>query len=440
MRHDDTTTYLTNVKTGISGLAVAGLAVCGVFMLAFGAWAGIAPISGAVMASGVVAAAGQNQNVQHLEGGIVSEILVAEGERVTRGEPLLKLDPTPAQARRNRLETQLVGLDAKAARLMAERDAAANILFAGVLVDRAKQEGLSDLLDEQQKEFLARYSRHRQEVFILTQRLDALGEQLQGLAAQKTAIETQLSVVREEGRRKELLLSKGLTNRSEYTALIRSEADLIGQLGQITASILTSKIQTAEAREQVAKLETKRVETALTELNAVRVDQGDRKEQLQEALDVLSRTVVRSSADGIVVRMAVNAVGGVVEPAAPILELLPTANELIVDARVLPQDIDALYIGQAARLRFSALNARTTPTVDAKLSYISADRLTDRDNEQPYYTARLTLAETLPPSVKVQDIDPGMPVEVFISTQDRTFIEYLVKPIEDSFNRAFREE
>ena len=440
MRHDDTTTYLTNVKTGISGLAVAGLAVCGVFMLAFGAWAGIAPISGAVMASGVVAAAGQNQNVQHLEGGIVSEILVAEGERVTRGEPLLKLDPTPAQARRNRLETQLVGLDAKAARLMAERDAAANILFAGVLVDRAKQEGLSDLLDEQQKEFLARYSRHRQEVFILTQRLDALGEQLQGLAAQKTAIETQLSVVREEGRRKELLLSKGLTNRSEYTALIRSEADLIGQLGQITASILTSKIQTAEAREQVAKLETKRVETALTELNAVRVDQGDRKEQLQEALDVLSRTVVRSPADGIVVRMAVNAVGGVVEPAAPILELLPTANELIVDARVLPQDIDALYIGQAARLRFSALNARTTPTVDAKLSYISADRLTDRDNEQPYYTARLTLAETLPPSVKVQDIDPGMPVEVFISTQDRTFIEYLVKPIEDSFNRAFREE
>ncbi|RFC64203.1 HlyD family type I secretion periplasmic adaptor subunit [Fulvimarina endophytica] len=440
MTQPNETFRLPNVKSGIAGITVAGLASCGLFLAAFGAWAGIAPISGAVVASGVVAAAGQNQNVQHLEGGIVAEILVAEGQRVEKGEPLLTLDATPATARRNRLQTQLIGLDAKAARLAAERDGADRLDFAADLVRRAGEEGLGDLLDEQRKEFEARLERHRQERFILDQRLSALAEQMAGLGAQKTAIRSQIEIVRDEAGRKERLLSRGLTNRSEYSALVRSEADLVGQLGQIKASLLASRMQSAEAREQIAKLDTKRVETALTELNTTRVERADRAEQLDEAFDVLSRTVIRAPSDGIVVRMAVNAVGGVVEPAKPVVELLPTAEELIVDAKVPPRDIDALFLGQEARLHFSALNARRTPTVDAHLTYLSADRLSDPQSDQPYYTARLALDGDLPEGFDAADIYPGMPVEVFISTEERSFVDYLVKPIEDSLARAFREE
>ncbi|MDY8109256.1 HlyD family type I secretion periplasmic adaptor subunit [Fulvimarina sp. 2208YS6-2-32] len=440
MTRPNETYRLQNVRSGLAGITVAGLAFCGVFVAAFGAWAGIAPISGAVLATGVIAAAGQNQNIQHLEGGIVAEIMVAEGERVAKGEPLLRLDATPATARRNRLQTQLVGLDAKAARLGVERDNGERLDFAPELVETAKAEGLGAILAEQRKEFDARLARHRQERFILKQRLAALHEQMQGLGAQKQAIQSQLSVIRDEAARKQQLLAQGLTNRTEYSALIRSEADLVGQLGQLESSLLASRMQAAEAREQIEKLDTKRIETALAELNAVRVERADRSEQLDEALDVLSRTVIRAPADGIVVRMAINAVGGVVEPAKPILELLPTVDELIVDAKILPQDIDALFVGQGARLRFSALNARRTPTVDAHVAYISADRLTDAQSEQPYYTARLGLDDALPANFDVDDIYPGMPVEVFISTEERTFVEYLVKPIEDSFERAFREE
>lgn len=432
--------WARDVKTGIWLITVTGAALSAIFLLGFGAWAALAPLASAAVAPGVVAAAGQNQGVQHLEGGIVRTILVREGERIKAGQALFALDPTAPEAQRNRLQKQMVGLEARTERLTSERDGLEVLSFPPALRDLAATEGIGNLLNEQEREFTARLNRHRQEQVIMGQRVQALREQIEGMSAQQTALERQLEVVREEVTRKRRLLDKGLTNRSEYTALLRSEADLVGQVGQSVSSILAAKTQIAEAQAQLARLDTQRVETAVTQLNEIRAQVSDTEEQLRAAEDVLDRIVVRSPSDGIIIKMSVNASGSVVRPGDQLLELLPTGEDLLIEARVSPQDVDVISIGQRARLRFSALNTRTTPTVEAKVTYLSADRLIDQTTRQPYYTARLAMTDDLPPEISRDQIYPGMPVEAYIATGERTFLEYLAKPIIDSFSRAFREE
>lgn len=438
---NDKTDWARGVPTSTRLVSAVGLGATFLFIFGFGAWASLAPLAGAAVAPGVVAAAGQNQRVQHLEGGIIDKILVQEGDRVKAGQPLFELDGTSATVQHNRLEKQLVALSARATRLAAERDGVDQLVFPQNLERTTGPGGENDVLAEQAAEFMARLARHRQELAILQQRINALNDQIEGMAAQQVAVERQIEVVREEAERKKGLLDKGLTDRSEYTALLRSEADLLGQLGQTKASILASRTQIAEAEEQIARLKTQRVETAISELNEVRVQIADADEQRRAAKAILDRIVIRSPSDGIIVEMAYNSRGSVVRPGDTLLELLPTASNLMIEARVSPQDVDVIKVGQEARLRFSALNTRTTPTVDATVFYLSADRLVDQNNNnQPYYTARLRMTDALPPEIKEEQIYPGMPVETYIETSERTFFEYLTRPIVDSFNRAFREE
>ncbi|KGD96579.1 MULTISPECIES: HlyD family type I secretion periplasmic adaptor subunit [Rhizobium/Agrobacterium group] len=438
---NDKADWARGVPTSTRRVAAVGLGATFLFIFGFGAWASLAPLAGAAVAPGVVAAAGQNQRVQHLEGGIVDKILVQEGARVKAGQPLFELDGTSALVQYNRIQKQLVALSARATRLTAERDGVDQLVFPESLERTTGPGGESDVLAEQSAEFTARLARHRQEAAILQQRINALNDQIEGMAAQQIAVERQIEVVQEEAERKKGLLDKGLTDRSEYTALLRSEADLLGELGQTKASILTSRTQIAEAEEQIARLKTQRVETAISELNEVRVQIADADEQRRAAKAILDRIVIRSPSDGIIVEMAFNSRGSVVRPGDTLLELLPTASSLMIEARVSPQDVDVIKVGQEARLRFSALNTRTTPTVDATVFYLSADRLVDQNNnDQPYYTARLRMTDALPPEIKMEQIYPGMPVETYIKTSERTFFEYLTRPIVDSFNRAFRED
>ncbi|SJZ85192.1 HlyD family type I secretion periplasmic adaptor subunit [Consotaella salsifontis] len=432
--------WATKVRTGIGPFAAVGFVATGVFVGSFGVWAALAPLAGAAVAPGVVAAAGRNQQVQHLEGGIVRQILVREGERIKANEPLFVLDATSAQASRNRLQKHQIGLAGKILRLIAERDGLRQLAFPPTLIQKARKEGVEDLLTEQEREFVARLSRHQQEQTIMQQRINSLHDQIDGMSAQDVAIEQQLKLVRDEAARKESLLAKGLTNRSEYTALLRSEADLVGQSGQTISSILSAKAQLTEAEEQLTRLGTQRVETALTQLNEAREQAADVDEQLRAAEDILERLVVRAPSDGIVISMKVNTEGSVVSPGQGLLELLPTNDDLLVEAHVPPKDIDLVSVGQPARLRFSALNTRTTPTAQAVVTYVSADRLVDEKSGQPFYTARLKIADALPAGLDADRIYPGMPVEAYIATGERTFLEYLVKPIADSFSRAFRED
>jgi HlyD family type I secretion membrane fusion protein len=431
--------WTRSVDTRTGAISTFGYLFMIVFLGGFGLWASTAPLSGATIAAGYVAAAGQNILIQHLEGGIIRSIHAREGDRVKASQPLITLDPTLAEAQLNRMLKQLAALRAKGTRLEAERDLKTKLVIPAEVADTSRGLTFPEVISEQQVEFNARYARYVAEQEILNQRIAALKEAITGLDVQKKASSDQLTIVREEIDRKKLLLDSGLTNRSEYTALLRAEAELIGQVGSLQSQIASSSTQIVETKQQMERLTTTRVEEAVAELNTERATIADVEEQARAASSVLDRTVIRAPANGIIVRSVHNAVSSVVRAGEPIMELLPTSELLVIEARVSPQDIDTLRIGQGARLNFSALNARTTPQVAGTVTYISADRLVDQSTGQPYYIARMKITEDLPPEVRPDQVYPGMPVETYIATEERTFVEYLVRPLLDSFGRAFRE-
>jgi HlyD family type I secretion membrane fusion protein len=431
--------WTQSVDTGTRAISVFGYAFMVVCLGGFGLWASTAPLAGATIAPGYVAAAGQNIMIQHLEGGIIKIIGAREGDHVKAGQPLLTLDSTTAEAQLNRLLKQLAALRAKSMRLEAERDLVDKLVIPGDIVKSSRGGEFTDVVTEQQVEFNARYARYVAEREILKQRIAALDEAIVGLEGQKKASQDQLKIVREEIDRKKKLLEDGLTNRSEYTNLLRAEAELIGQVGSLQSQIASSSTQIIETKQQIERLTTARVEDAVAELNTERATIADVEEQERAAQAILDRTVIRSPADGIIVRSVHNSVSSVIRAGEPFMELLPTSDLLVIEARISPHDIDTLRIGQDARLHFSALNARITPQVDGTVTYISADRLVDQSSGQPFYTARLKITDDLPPEVTREKIYPGMPVEAYISTGERTFFEYLVRPLMDSFHRAFRE-
>jgi HlyD family type I secretion membrane fusion protein len=431
--------WTKSVPTATSGAALASYVTIVVFVAAFGFWAATVPLEGAAVAPGVVAAAGKNFEVQHLEGGIVDKILVAEGDRVTAGQELYRLDPTVPSAQLNRMTNSAASLKARIARLQAERDGLSEITFDSALLADKSPETI-DIVDEQSSEFKNSAKRYDAELSILDQRLEALQESIKGLTAQKDAADSQLTIVDDEIQRKKKLLDKGLTDRSQFTALMRNQAELLGQIGSATAGIASAKSQIVEARQQLERASSARVETASKELTETRRQLADVGEQVIAAKSVLDRIVVRSPANGIVVKLNVNSTGRVVRPGEPLLELLPTNSDLIVEARLDTREVDAVTVGQSARLRFVALNARSTPEVAGEVIFISPDRLIDQATQQPYYSVRLRITDELPDGVKSEQFYPGTPVEAYISKGARTFFEYLYKPIQDSFSKAFREE
>ncbi len=432
--------WAAHVNTSSKAAIVFGLFVLATFVGGFVLWATMAPLSGAAVASGVVAASGQNQIIQHFEGGIIEKILVKEGDRVKADQPLIALDRTAAMARRNRLSKLMIALKARIGRLEAERDEASGIAFSDQLIEEANRENQQADLQEQKSEFHKRLARNAAEQSILDQRIAALNQQIDGFKAQKMATQRQLEVVRADLERKRKLLKKGLTQRSQVTLLERSEAELGGRIGGYTAELGRAGAAIVEAGEQQTKLRAQKAETAAASLNQVRRELADAREQLRAAIDVLNRVIIRAPGDGIVVALMKNTPGSVVRAGEDIVELLPTSSELIVEARISPLDVDVVSVGQQASLRFSALNQRTTPEVMANVIYISADRLVDAATRESYYNARLKIADDLPAEISQANIFPGMPVETYIKTGDRTFLEYVARPILDSFSRAFREE
>jgi len=426
-------------RTDFRRTALAGYAAVALFIGGFGAWAASAPLAGAVVTQGTIAATGGNILVQHREGGIIDQLLVHEGDRVRRGQDLVLLDRTAAEADLNRLTRQSMALKASAARLEAERDGLATLAPVADAPPAPFQQDFRTLLLEQQKEFDARLARFRSEQSILAQRVAMQRESVKGLTAQKLAIDEQTEIVKKELAIKANLLDRGLTNRSEYSQLLRSQADLVGQAGAMEANLAATNTQIVEAEAQAERATTQRVEEALTKLDDVRTNLADISEQMRAAEAVLKRTTITAPADGIVVSSIYNSKGSVIAPGEKIMEILPTALGLTVDAKLKPQDIDAVRVGQKAKLRLSALNARLTPEVDATVTEISADRLLDETTHQSYFRARLKIADPLPPDVKPGQLYPGTPVEAFISTGDRTFLDYLARPMLDSFARAFTE-
>jgi HlyD family secretion protein len=423
-----------DVQTGIAWPVFAGLCTLAAVFGGFGAWAALAPLEGAVIAPATVMVAGQNKVVQHLEGGVVREILVAEGQRVVAGEAVLVLDGTASGSQVNRIKLQLAALQALEARAIAERDGA-----DAIAVPAAAAPDTLGLIEDQRLEFAARLRKHRIERAVLERQIDAQQAAIAGHETQKTATRRQIALIREERVSFEGLLAKGLTRKSHVLALKRAEADLKGKDGQLLAAIAQARQSIAEIGQRVEQLKSARIEEASARLSEIGPQQSELAEQLRAAEEVSARVVVRAPASGTVMALTKHNPGAVIAPGQELMKIVPDGTGLIVAARLRPQDIDEVRVGQRARLQFAALDARGTPPVPAEVVYISADRLQDERSGEVYYLARLQISPEPLAGFDPATVGPGHAVEVFITTGRRSFLAYIAEPFMKTLSRSLRE-
>jgi HlyD family secretion protein len=410
------------------------------FFGGLGGWAAYAPISGAAIAPGVISPDGERRAVQHLDGGIVQMLLVHEGSDVDAGQPLLILDPSASQASRELLQKELLGNLAIRARLVAERDNADAVAYPDELRAGKPEVEAQGLMDMQSALFLTRSGARNQKKEVLRQQITQHEQAILGFEQQRSFQLRQLALLRDEASDIAPLVAKGLERKPRLLALQRTEAEVSGNLASTVANAAKSRQAIAEASAQIDAVETDYKQEVGGKLAEVEATLAGVREKLRAASDVLGRTVIAAPLAGTVVSLKANTVGGVVVAGQTILEIVPRDEELLVDARVSPNDIDEVRPGLPARVVMTGYSQRTTPPLVGKVRHVSADRFVDDKTNQPYYLVRIELS---PEHVRAAgahvSIKPGMPAEVMVLTAERTMLDYLVEPLVASIRRSFRE-
>ena len=422
---------------------VAGALIMAVVLMGFGVWGNMAPIAGAVVASGVFVVTGQNKIVQHLEGGMIREIYVREGDKVEAGQVLLELDDTASRAELQRLFLRRIRLTAIDARLQAEMKEENDIAWPPEVVKAGSPE-LKEIVESQQMAFTARRNNLNSDVKSIQESISALEERIRGSRVQLDAVHRQIVLLDEEIVTKDKLVQAGLVRKPELMVLQRSKANLEGEVGRIMGDIGDAKERIARAVEQINGVRKTAIKTAVEQMHEIRGELADVRERMLSAKGILDRVRVTAPVSGVVVKLRYHTRGGVVEAGKNIMELLPLKDELIIEARLRPQDIDSVKHGQTAMVRLTALNQRITPMISADVIYLSADTLADEKKSQQVgptdiYIVRVKLNSDESRNIPGFSPTPGMPAEVYIKTSERTFFQYIVRPIHDSMMRAFRE-
>ncbi len=407
----------------------------------FGTWSVRSSIAGAVIATGRIEVDRNRQIVQHLDGGIVSEILVDEGDTVEQGEMLIRLDASELQSQLAVTEGQLFEVLARRGRLEAERDSAEAIEFDPILMDLSKtQPDVADFVAGQTRLFEARQDSVAREVEQMGKRRSQIDEQIIGIQAQQKSLRLQLELISEERVNQQSLLDRGLAQAGTVLSLRRTEADLEGSLGELIASEAQARGRITEIDIEVLKLGTQQREEAISRLRDLRFQEVELTENRRNLKQRLARLDISAPVSGIVYGMEVHTPRSVVRPAEPVLYLVPQDRPLVIATQVQTTDIDQIYVGQVVTLRFSALDQRQTPELFGTVAQVSADAFEDEGTRLTYYRAEIQLndgeMERLPENVV---LIPGMPVESYIRTEERSPIAYLVKPLADYFVKAFRE-
>jgi HlyD family type I secretion membrane fusion protein len=413
----------------------------------FGAWATIAPLASAVVAAGSFVATGQNKQVQHLEGGIIREMLVKEGDVVQANQPLLRLDVTAAKAKHRRLVLRRYRLIATSARLEAEIHDFETLTTPSALANDASDPLVTSILRSQENELTAWRANLRAQEEVFQREIAGLQESIRGYQAQVASNHDRAGLFEDELKTKSSLLDQQLIRKSEILALQRSQAGLSGELGELLGRIGDAKARIARAEQQIVQLRSAAVQKAIEELHTAESRLDDLHEEILAAQDVVERTEVRAPVRGIVVKLNQHTPGGVVGAGAAILELLPVNDELIIEARINPTEITHVKEGQDALVRLSALNQRLTPMIEGKVIYLSADIVSNQATRGEHdaerhdsFIVRVRLDERdLESKIENFRPTPGMPADVFIQTGQRTFFNYLMRPVADSLSRAFRE-
>ena len=419
---------------------ILGLLSLVVLVGGFGTWAVTSNIAGAIIASGQIEVDQNRQAIQHPEGGVVAELAVDEGQQVEEGEILLRLDASDIASSYAVVRGQLNEVRARRARLEAERDGLSELQFGTDLQQAALNDPeLADILSGQLNLFAARRDTLDREIDQLTRRTEQIASQIDGMIAQRTALERQQGLVGEELVAQQDLLERGLAQAARVLTLQREEANLLGSLGEIDASAAQAEGRITEIELSILQLETQRREEAIAELREVRVQEEELAERARALARQLDQMDLRAPVAGIVYGMTVFGPRSVVRPADPVLFLVPQDRPLVISARVEAIHVDQVFVGQEVLLRFPAFDMQTTPDLYGLVTRVSADAFVDEATGASFYETQIVLDDGQIELLGDVTLLPGMPVEAFIRTDDRTPIAYLLRPLTDYFNRAFRE-
>lgn len=422
-------------------LAASAFAVVGVFVIGFGVWATYAPLESAAIAGGAIEAESSRKTIQHLEGGIIGRILVSDGDEVAAGQALINLEDTRARATVQMLQGQLWDAQALEARLVAERDGRETVQFPQDIMSTAQHNpAVAGIIVGQNKIFDTRRKLQASRIEIIQQRKAQTEEEIAGLRFQATAAATRAAIIKGEIAAVAPLVAKRLQTRARLLQLEREQAEIDGRIGDTMSQMSRAGQAIGESRAMILKLESDYQTEIAQSLRDTQAQIIQILERLQAASDILARAVVRAPEAGTVTDLRVHTPGGVIAAGEALLDLVPSQDRLIVRALVKPEDIDLVHPGLQARVRLLSYKHRRVPPVDGVLTYVSADRLIDEETKRAFYTARIRISEASLRALPEVEIMPGMPVEVLINTGTFTVAHYALRPVFDSFNRAFRED
>ena len=417
------------------------LALGTVLVVGVGGWAALTEIAGAVIAPGQLVVASDVKKVQHPTGGVVGQLLVREGDRVKAGDVLIRLDATQTRANLDIVLKALDELNARGAREEAERDGTATIAFPAELLGRKDADpSVARLVEGETRLFAARHAARAGQKAQLSERIAQLRQEIDGLTQQAAAKERETALILTELKGVRELYGKNLVPLTRVTALERETARLQGERGQLVAQTASAKGKITETELQILQIDGDLRTEVGKDLAEIRGRASELGEKRVAAEDQLKRVDLRSPQDGTVHQMSVHTVGGLVTPSEPAMLIVPWADQLAVEVRIQPQDIDSVRHDQNAVLRFPAFNSRTTPEIDGTVSRVSADVSIDPKTGQSYYTARILVPEAERARLGAVRLVPGMPVEAFLQIGERSVMSYLVKPLTDQIGKAWREK
>lgn len=422
-------------------LAASAFAIVGMFVIGFGVWSIYAPLESAAIAGGAIAAESSRKTIQHLEGGIIGRILVQDGDVVAAGQSLIGLDDTKARATVQMLQGQLWDAQALEARLVAERDNRETILFPKDMLSVAQHNpAVAGIVIAQNRIFDTRRNLQASRIEIIEQRKAQTEQEIAGLRFQAKAAAARAAIIKGEIAAVAPLVAKRLQTRARLLQIEREQAEIDGRIGDTMSQMSRAGQAIGESRAMILKLESDYQSEVAEDLRETQSQILQLAERFQAASDILTRTIVRAPEAGTVTDLRIHTTGGVVAAGEPLLDLVPSQDRLIVMAQVKPEDIDLVHPGLTARVRLLSYKHRRVPPVEGVLTYVSADRLIDTETKRAFYTARIRITEASLRALPEVEIMAGMPVEILINTGTFTVAHYALRPVFDSFNRAFRED
>ena len=433
---------LSRAAVKMSDFAMRGRITMGsimaILLLAgIGGWSATARLSGAVISSGTVLVDDNVKVIQHLDGGVIRSIEVRKGQDVAAGDVLLRLDDVQIRTEHSILTGQLAELIARRARLLAERDAAGAIRFPADYLSLYPD--AAPIMEGEQQLFDSTGRNRRSQRGQLEMQVAQLNEEVGGLNFQASSLDDELALAREERARMAALAEKELIETTRLNSADRELARMLGSKGELTASIARSKARISEVNLQIMAIDDMAYTEAQRELRSVDANVAEISDRLGEVTDRLARTLIRAPVAGTVNELSVTTLGGVISPAERLLTIVPDDADLKIEFRIAINDIDQIEVGQATKLRFSAFDQRTTPEIDGVVSRVSAAATSDPDSGQSYYLAEVEATGDMS-VLGDRGLIPGMPVDVFVKTQEQVAIAYFVKPFTDQIARAFKEE